>query len=111
MRLRERDGGRQAANLLVLLQAPRLHEVPPLGAVVEVAEPGLPQGLDLLEAAAESLGNEQDLGAPRLRRVDEAPPERRGNLVGRVTAEAGTAHLEEAQDQALPVPPQRVAVG
>src|SRR4030095_17092043 len=51
--LRKRDGWGDAPEPRMLLQAPRLDEIPPLGAVVEVVEPGLRQRLDLLEPAAE----------------------------------------------------------
>ncbi len=87
----ERDRRRDAAEGVVLRDEPRALEVPPFHAVEEIVEARAIERRHVFGGRAKRLGAEEGLGIDRARRRDDAAPDARRHLVGRIAAEAAEA--------------------
>src|SRR5690606_1445070 len=107
---REGDGGRHAAEALVLLDRPPIAEVPPFGGVEDEVEAGLTQREYVFHGSSERLGEEPYAGIDVARGLDEEAPELGGHLVGRVAAESAKAEADRLAHEVRPVLPQRLSI-
>jgi hypothetical protein len=93
-----------------LVQRPLRAEVPPLGRVEEVVEPGGLEPDHVFHRRSQRLREEHGLAVDGLRLADQEAPQLRRHLVRRVAAKALEAQVDGLADELRPVPPEPLAV-
>ena len=89
--------------MLMLFDAPGLVEVPVLGGIIQIIEPGFKKLVYFLQPAPERFGKEHRAGESLFGRRNEQRPEVGGHLIGRVAAEARYTHGLEVSDELVPI--------